>query len=37
MQPDCSLLSSQGIATGPYPESHESTPHIPILFPLDPF
>jgi hypothetical protein len=33
----CSLLHSQGSATGPYPELDESRPHLPTVFPQDPF
>jgi hypothetical protein len=32
MEPKDSLLCSQEPANGPYPESDESNPHIPVLF-----
>jgi hypothetical protein len=35
MEPDDSLLCSQEPATVFYPESDESSPHLPILFPYD--
>jgi hypothetical protein len=37
IEPEGSLLYFQGPATGPYPEPDESNPHLPILFPEDPF
>jgi len=32
MECKSSLLCSQEPATGPYPETDESSPHLPILF-----
>jgi hypothetical protein len=37
MELDGSLLYSQQSTTGCYPEPDESSPHIPNLFPLDPY
>jgi hypothetical protein len=37
MKPAGSLLSSQDLATGPYPKPDASSPHISTLFPYDPF
>jgi hypothetical protein len=37
MEPEDSLLCSQETATGPYPKSNESSPHLPTLYPYDPF
>jgi hypothetical protein len=37
MEPEGSLLCSQEPATGPHPESDESSPHPPTFFPSDPF
>jgi hypothetical protein len=37
MEPEGSLPCSQKPAIGPYPETNESNPHSPILFPDDPF
>jgi hypothetical protein len=33
MEPEGSLLYSQELATGHYPETDESSPQLPILFP----
>jgi len=37
MEPEGSLPCSQGPATGPYPVPDASSPHLPFLFPYDPF
>jgi len=37
MEPEVSLLSSQEPATGPHPESDESSAQFLILLPQDPF
>jgi len=37
MEPEGSLLCSQGPTTGYYPEPDKPSPHPPILFPLDIF
>jgi hypothetical protein len=37
MEPETSLPCSQVHATGPYPESDESSPHLPTLVLLGPF
>jgi len=36
MESEGSLPCSQELTTDPYPESHESTPHLPTLFLKDP-
>jgi len=33
MEPESSLTFSQGLTTGPYPETGSSSPHPPNLFP----
>jgi len=35
LDPEGSLSYSQEPSTGPYPETDESTPYIPTLFPKD--
>jgi len=35
MKPEGSLLCLQDTATGPYPKSGASTPHLPTKFPKD--
>jgi hypothetical protein len=37
MEPESLLSCSQNPISSPYPLPHESTPHIPKLFPEDPF
>jgi hypothetical protein len=37
MGPEGSLSRSQEPATGPHPEPDESNPHVPTLFPENPF
>jgi len=37
METECSLPCSQEPVTGPYPESNDSSAHIPNLYPQDPF
>jgi hypothetical protein len=37
MEPEASLLCSLQPATGPWPEPDKSSPHLPTLFPYDPF
>jgi hypothetical protein len=35
MEPEGSLPYSQHLATGPYPDPDESSPHLPCLFSED--
>jgi len=37
MGPEGVLPSTQNLITGPYPQPDASSPHIPTLFPEDPF
>jgi hypothetical protein len=37
IEPKYTIPYSQGHATGPYPKPDESSPHLPTLFPQDPF
>jgi hypothetical protein len=37
MEPEGSLPCSQQAATGTYPEQNASSPHVPTVFPKDPF
>jgi hypothetical protein len=37
IKPESSLPCSQQPATGPYPKSDESNPHLPTIFPYVPF
>jgi hypothetical protein len=35
MEPEGSLLCSQELVTGPYPDPDASSPHLPTLFSLE--
>jgi hypothetical protein len=37
MEPEGSLPYSQEPVTDPYPEPYVSSPHVPTVFPSDPF
>jgi len=37
MESEVSLPCSQELAPRPYPDPHELNPHLPTLFPYDPF